>query len=38
MIEEWFGKSPRSTVLAACFVLYYLGEVDVFWTIKKREP
>jgi putative oxidoreductase len=24
-------------MLAACFVLYYLREVDVFWTIKKRE-
>src|SRR5260221_12434449 len=24
-------------MLAACFVLYYLRDVDVFWTIKKRE-
>jgi putative oxidoreductase len=24
-------------MLGACFVLYYLREVDVFWTIKKRE-
>jgi putative oxidoreductase len=24
-------------MLAACFVLYYLREVDVLWTIKKRE-
>jgi hypothetical protein len=23
--------------MLACFVLYYLREVDVFWTIKKRE-
>jgi putative oxidoreductase len=24
-------------MLAACFVLYYLREADVLWTIKKRE-
>ena len=24
-------------MLAACFVLYYLRELDVLWTIKKRE-
>ncbi len=24
-------------MLAACFVLYYLREVDVLWTIRKKE-
>jgi putative oxidoreductase len=24
-------------MLAACFVLYYLQEVDVLWTIRKKE-